>query len=38
MPKKKQVIFQNSISGKFIPRNLPSSGSGLQAYFHHHMF
>jgi len=38
MPKKKQVIFQNSISGKFIPRNLPPSGSGLQGYFHHHMF
>jgi hypothetical protein len=38
MPKKKQVIFQNSISGKFIPRNLPPSGSGLQGYFHHLIF
>lgn len=29
MPKKKQVTFQNSIQGKFIPRNDPPPGSGL---------
>ncbi|CAF3034466.1 unnamed protein product [Rotaria sp. Silwood2] len=27
MPKKKQVTFQNSIQGKFIPRNTPPPGS-----------
>jgi len=29
MPKKKQVTFQTSIPGKFIPRNTPPPGSGL---------
>mgnify|MGYP006973167376 FL=1 len=28
MPKKKQVIFQTSIPGKFIPRDDPLPGSG----------
>jgi hypothetical protein len=38
MPKKKQVIFQNSIPGKFIPRNDPPPGSGLHLYLNHSIF
>lgn len=37
MPKKKQVTLQNSIPGKFIPRNALPSGSGLQLFTNHHM-
>ncbi|CAF5001108.1 unnamed protein product, partial [Rotaria socialis] len=29
MPKKKQVTLQNSIQGKFIPRNVPPPGSAF---------
>jgi hypothetical protein len=37
MPKKKQVTLQNSIPGKFIPRNDPTPGSGLHLLRNHHI-